>query len=147
MCRFFPTKDNIPRKEIERDARALLRGMIEKRKKAMKTNDSSNDDLLSLLLESNGDAHDHQKRCKEIGLTIDEIIEECELFYFAGHETTAVLLTWTIVALSMHPNWQEHAREEVLQVFGKHSPDYEGLKPLKDCSISYLLIETLNISS
>lgn len=113
----------------------------------MEINDSSNDDLLSLLLESNNEVHENQKRCKDIRLTIEDIIEECKLFYFAGYETTAVLLTWTMVALSMHPNWQEHAREEVLQVFGKHSPDNEGLNRLKIVySISYLLNETLKIS-
>ncbi|KAJ8638995.1 hypothetical protein MRB53_015689 [Persea americana] len=143
--RFFPTKENIRRKEIEREVRALFRGMIENREKAMKTNDSSNDDLLSLLLESNNEVHENQKRSKDIRLTIEDIIEECKLFYFAGYETTAVLLTWTMVALSMHPNWQEHAREEVLQVFGKHSPDNEGLNRLK--IVSMVLYEALRLYS
>ena len=56
-------------------------------------------------------------------MTVDDVIEECKLFYFAGQETTATLLTWTMILLSMHPNWQEKAREKTL--------DFEAINHLK----------------
>jgi len=74
------------------------------------------------------------------GITLEEVIEECKLFYFAGTETTAVLLTWTIVALSMHLEWQDQARDEVLEVFGQNSPDFSGVSRLKVVSVSATIL-------
>jgi cytochrome P450 len=44
------------------------------------------------------------------------IIDNLMTFLVAGHETTANALTWTLYVLSMFPEWQERAREEVRRV-------------------------------
>nr|CAB3477691.1 unnamed protein product [Digitaria exilis] len=127
--RFLPTKLKQRMKANAREVEELLKGIITKRERAMEEG-ADNDDLLGLLLESNTKESQESGSAKPM-MTTDDIIGELKLFYFAGMETTAVLLTWTMVILSMHPEWQDRAREEVLRIFGKNQPDYEGINQLK----------------
>jgi cytochrome P450 len=119
-------------RQINKEVNSILRGLIAKRMQAMEEGESStSDDLLGLLLESNARHTDENGGQSTLGMTIEDVIEECKLFYFAGMETTSVLLTWTMVLLSMHREWQDRAREEVIGLFGRNKPEYEGLSRLK----------------
>ena len=125
----MPTVKNRRRYHIDNEIKAMLRSMIDRKKQAMKNGDSGyNDDLLGLLLQLTEEI-DNEMR-------IEDLIEECKLFYFAGQETTANLLTWTMILLSMNPKWQDKAREEVLQICGKKIPDLEAINHLKIVSTS-----------
>ncbi|CBI39917.3 unnamed protein product, partial [Vitis vinifera] len=129
--RFFPTKTNRRMRQISSEVDALLKGIIEKREKAMQAGETANDDLLGLLMESNYREMQENDERKNVGMSIKDVIEECKLFYLAGQETTSVLLLWTMVLLSKHSNWQACAREEVLRVFGNKKPDGDDLNHLK----------------
>uniref|UniRef100_A0A0D9V362 Cytochrome P450 n=1 Tax=Leersia perrieri TaxID=77586 RepID=A0A0D9V362_9ORYZ len=139
---FFPTKNNRRMHQIKKEIDSILRGLIDKRMQAMEKDETTKEDLLGMLLESNM-RHTAENGQPSQGLTIEEVIEECKLFYFAGMETTSVLLTWTMLLLSMHPEWQDRAREEILGLFGKNRPEYECLSRLK--IVMMILYEVLRL--
>uniref|UniRef100_A0A803MDE7 Cytochrome P450 n=1 Tax=Chenopodium quinoa TaxID=63459 RepID=A0A803MDE7_CHEQI len=60
----------------------------------------------------------------------------------AGKDTTTSLLTWAMVLLSEHQDWQSKAREEVLSRFGKDkTPDYSDINSLT--IVNMIINETL----
>ncbi|KAM0872781.1 hypothetical protein ACQ4PT_038489 [Festuca glaucescens] len=139
---FLPTKANRRMKQIAAEIGRILKGIITKRENALKAGEATSDDLLGLLLESSmADCRGYGS--SDAGITTDDVIGECKLFYIAGAETTSVLLTWTMIVLCMHPKWQDRVREEVMLVFGASTPDYDGLSRLK--IVTMVLYEVLRL--
>ena len=135
FSRLLATTTKTRMKEIDREIHDSLVGIIEKREKALKNGEATNDDLLGILLQSNHAKKQGHGNSKSIGMTTQDVIDECKLFYLAGQETTSSLLVWTMVLLGWYPEWQARARQEVLQVFGNQNPNFEGLSQLKTVCI------------
>ncbi|XP_057430830.1 11-oxo-beta-amyrin 30-oxidase-like [Lotus japonicus] len=141
---FLPTATNRMMKEINRNISDSVVSIIKKREQAMKNGEATNIDFLGLVLESNHSENQGHGNSKiNGGMTDQDVIEECKLFYLAGQETTANLLVWTMVLLARHPEWQARARQEVLQVFGNQNPNNDGLSHLK--IMTMILYEVLRL--
>jgi len=75
---------------LERKLKSLLRQIIQPR---LASGEYGND-LLGVMLDSCTEAKQGGKQVDGLSLSMEEIIHECKLFFFAGHENTALLLTW-----------------------------------------------------
>jgi cytochrome P450 len=82
-------------------------------------------DFLSLLLRANM-AHDLPPTEK---LSDHDVMSQISTFVVAGHETTSTSLSWTLHALTLHPEVQDKLREELLSV-GSDEPSLEVLEGL-----------------
>ncbi|XP_059645185.1 cytokinin hydroxylase-like [Cornus florida] len=126
--RFFPSKYNREIKSLKMEVERLLMEIIQSRKDCVEIGRSSSygNDLLGMLL------NEMQKKRSGNGfsLNLQLIMDECKTFFFAGHETTALLLTWTIMLLASNPSWQDKARAEVKQVCGDGAPSVDHLPKL-----------------
>ncbi|XP_015649532.1 cytokinin hydroxylase [Oryza sativa Japonica Group] len=79
----------------------------------------------------------------EVGYDAQMMIDECKTFFFAGHETSALLLTWAIMLLATHPAWQDKARAEVAAVCGGGAPSPDSLPKL--AVLQMVINETLRL--
>ncbi|XP_020598546.1 cytochrome P450 709B2-like [Phalaenopsis equestris] len=136
--KYLPTENNKHRWKLEKKLRGTLMSIIENRL-ASKEKGYGND-LLGLMMEACNTGNQG-----ETNLSIDEIIDECKTFYFAGHETTSHLLTWTMFLLSTHQDWQERLREEVLSECGKQIPDPDKITKFK--LMTMVIFEVLRLYS
>lgn len=125
--RFIPTKKNRERWRLEKETRDSIRKLIRSNNASAESREGRRN-LLSLLNSPGGGGEGGG----EEGLGEEEVIDECKTFYFAGKETTATLLTWALLLLARHPEWQSKVRAEVVHICGEATaPTAENLGDLK----------------
>lgn len=103
---------------LDRLNRAVHRIINERRQRP-----GSGDDLLSMLMAARDD---------ETGLqmTDQQLRDEVMTFFLAGHETTAVALTWIWYLLSKHVDVRRRVEEEADRVLGGRLPTSDDFPKL-----------------
>lgn len=126
--KYLNVKKTLEAKKLGKEIDGLLLSIIEARKNSPKKN--SKQDLLGLLLQENH--HDQVDGRLGKTLTMRELVDECKTFFFGGHETTALAITWTLLLLAKHEDWQNQLRDEIREVVGDNMLEYitmlSGLK-------------------
>lgn len=80
-------------------------------------------DLLTMLVEAVDDETNES-------MTDPQLRDEVMTFMLAGHETTALALTWTWYLLAEHPETAEKVRIECREVVGNRLPEMQDLEQL-----------------
>ncbi len=80
-------------------------------------------DLLSMLLQA-------QYEDDGTGMSNEQLRDECITLFLAGHETTAIALSWTWYLLSQHPEIEARLHEELDAVLQGRSATAEDVERL-----------------
>lgn len=102
---------------IEADLDAVIEQMIAERR----SSGAMGDDLLSLLLRAREDG---------TGMTDRQVRDEALTLFLAGHETTAIALTWTWWLLSRNPETEARLHAELDAILGDRPPEAADLQNL-----------------
>ncbi|XP_028959663.2 cytochrome P450 CYP749A22-like isoform X1 [Malus domestica] len=139
ISKFFKTSDEIEADKLVKGVYASIMDIANKRQKTVISGEEASfgSDFFGLLLKAHHDASDDQR------ISVDDLVDECKTFYFAGQETTNTSLGWTVFLLALHTNWQDEARKEVIELFGKQAPNLDGIAKMK--TMSMILNESLRL--
>jgi len=118
ILRRLPTPDNLRFRHAARELDDVVYGLIRKRR----ANGETTGDLLHALLEV--------QRQGTGAMTDEQLRDEVMTLLLAGHETTAISLSWTWYLLAQHPEAEKKLWSELQQVLRGRSPSVQDLPRL-----------------
>lgn len=107
-----------PYRKLLRSMQEIVDGLLAEIE-AKRAAGSDGEDIMSMMVR----AHDRDPG----RLTLDELLGNGFLLYFAGHETTFKALTWTLFLLAMHPEVAADLLDELEEHLGGDPPAYDQL--------------------
>ena len=105
--------------------------IIGERRRMLEQGRQAPSDLLNLLLKARDEDTGE-------GMSDKQLRDEVMTLFLAGHETTAILLTWCLYLLSKHPESERRLHKEVSEVLGDRTPTVADLPAM---SYSRMVIE------
>jgi cytochrome P450 len=127
---WMPTSDNLHFRQSLRQLDRVVDQILEQRSSSI--NHQAN--FLDLLLQAQGET-EHMSR--------QQLRDETINIFLAGHETTAIALTWTSWLLSQHPAVEAQLVEELQTVLQGRSPSIADLPLLRYTEA--IVLETLRL--
>lgn len=135
ICRYYPTKKHREQWKLEREIYRIIQDIDKKCK-------SQGESILQTLVDASDKG--------ELGSCTPRqfIIDNCKELCIVAMEVPGITAIWGLMLLAAHPEWQERARAEVLEVCGGQSLDAEKLNKMKVVRVSshYLYIDLLYTS-
>ncbi len=118
---WVPTPANRRLRASARKVDKVILNIIEARRRTQ--DGPEQDDLLSLLIRA---------RDEDGGSMTDaQVRDEAVTLFLAGHETTALVLTYALYLLATHPECQARLTDELGRVLGGRAPGLGDLESLK----------------
>jgi cytochrome P450 len=129
---WLPARISPAFREAAEGIRGLSEELIERRRAQMAAEDDGEDgptDMLTMLLRA--------ESRPEVEMPENQIRDEVATFLIAGHETTALSLTYTLSLLSWHPEARRRVREEAREVLGDGPAGYDDVERLSFTKRAY----------
>lgn len=132
---WVPTPANRRFRRSASRVEAVILEIIEARRKTIAVAGTPGGDLLSLLIA----ARDEQGGT----MTDVQVRDEAMTLFLAGHETTALALTYALHLLACHPDRQARLADELRSVLGDRPPALADLEHLRFTEM--VLLETMRL--
>jgi cytochrome P450 len=116
---YLPTSANRRFRRLIKQLDEYIYGIIRQRRQ----NGEDTGDLLSMLLHAQDEDGSR--------MTDKQLRDEVMTLFLAGHETTALALSWTWYLLSLHPEAETRLMAELETVLGGRAPRVEDLPELR----------------
>jgi len=118
---WLPSRISPEFREAAEGIRALSEDIIERRRRLIADGDEGRN-MVSMLIRAEEDPN--------VDYPENQIRDEVSTFLIAGHETTALSLTYTSALLSWYPDIRERVREEAETVLGSEPPSHGDVRDL-----------------
>ncbi|MBA0780051.1 hypothetical protein Gotri_004194, partial [Gossypium trilobum] len=115
LSKFWKTDDDIESEKLAREIQDLVIEIVKKRENKVSSGgaESFGSDFLGLLVKAFNNSDEKNK------ISLEDLVDECKTFYFAGQETVNASLAWAVLVLAIHRDWQDKARREMSMIINE----------------------------
>jgi cytochrome P450 len=116
---WIPTRGNRRARAAVRSLNRIVQQIIDQRR----ADTQPRGDLLSMMLHARDDDGSR--------MSDEQLLDESRTFLLAGHETTALTLSWSLYLLANHPDIQARLHAELADVLAGRPPQVSDISRLK----------------